>query len=102
MSDKSTQKRLFYAIGNLENSINQAIKKKDEALSHVEELVMMNSSLREEIKKLTKLNNTLAEKVRDLSAQNKAPEQENLLDSSSSYDVDISINQLKSVLLRKN
>lgn len=100
MSDKGAQMRLFDAINSLEYSVNQAIKKKDDALRRVDELLQINDALKKEIQKLKEANNILTQEVQQLSL--KTPVQELILDSNSSYDVDLSISQLKSILSRKN
>ena len=100
MSDKNAQMRLFDAISNLEYSVNQVIKEKDDALRRVDELLQINDALKEEISSLKEANNILTQEIQQLSSKN--PMQELILDSSSSCDVDLSISQLKSFLSRKN
>ncbi|MDJ1305266.1 MAG: hypothetical protein MRQ09_03380 [Candidatus Midichloria sp.] len=104
MSDKSAQKSLFDAIGYLERSINQAIEEKEEALNRIEELLGINNALKEEIQKLKNANNIMNQELQELSRKDPThvATHEALLDRNSSYDVDLSITQLKNMLLRKS
>ncbi|CAG7588722.1 MAG: hypothetical protein AB8V23_04035 [Candidatus Midichloria sp.] len=104
MSDKSAQKRLFDAIDYLEKSINEAIKEKDEALNRIEELLGINNALKEEIQKLKNANSIMSQELQERSRKNTmhVAAHEALLDRNSSYDVDLSITQLKKMLLRKS
>ncbi|MDJ1406956.1 MAG: hypothetical protein MRQ13_00920 [Candidatus Midichloria sp.] len=104
MSDKSAQKRLFDAIDYLEKSINRAIKEKDEALNRIEELLGINNVLKEEIQKLKNANSIMSQELQERSCKNPmhVAAHEALLDRNSSYDVDLSITQLKNMLLRKS
>ncbi|WP_237697405.1 hypothetical protein [Candidatus Midichloria mitochondrii] len=95
---------MFDAIGCLEKSVNQAIEEKEEAFNRIEELLGINSALKEEIQKLKNANNIMNQELQELSR--KGPTHvaihEAQLDRNSSYDVDLSITQLKNMLLRKS
>ena len=101
--DRSSADLLFSALSNLEKAVLQNKNLIKQYKTRITELSLINDNLKEALQNADSCNKALTKQIQEFSLHERIMEkQELLIDNSTSHEVELSLNQLKNLLAKKN